>query len=146
MPYRKRRKKNKALIKLYNDVSDASGIHRNTTKAVIEALWPILKQAIIEGYEVTIPGFGQFQQRMRMWRINPNVNDVSKNVYSPESSLVRFEPEKDWKQEHYLANAIIPTPEEYVGQGFPPISYRFWDAIREKYGEEILETVYKQSR
>jgi len=141
--YRKRRKKNKALIKLYNDVSDLAGIHRNTTRAVIEALWPVLRDAIVNGYEVTIPGFGQFQQKISAEKITVNVNDTSKRCYTPESTQLRFEAEKNWSQEQRVVNAVIPPPDEYKKRVGVPISYRYYDVIRQRYGDEILETVYK---
>lgn len=141
--YPRKRARSEALIRIYTDVSNTSGINRNTTKAVLDALWPILKKVMNTGIDVKIPGFGIFHQKMRAARYNSNVNDPSQTVFSPSSALLTFKPDKDWKQEHYVCNANIPTPEEYIKIPYP-ISYRFYDVIREMYGEDVLNKVYRK--
>jgi len=138
-----RKRKIQSLMKLYNDVSDVSGIKRPTVKLVIETLWPILRQSLTEGKELRIPGLGTWQQRYACKKVSRNVNNRDMCVYTPESTHLSFSPEQEFKREHFEENAIIPPPEEYIHIKFP-ISHRVWRKIKNLYGEEILEKVYKK--
>lgn len=139
MSYKKRKKKKLALIKLYNQVSDASGVHRKTTAAVLDALWPNLREFITEGYELEIPDFGTFCQRIRSERTNYDVNNPGHVVYNPPSTLIHFDPVKEWKNEHYINNALIDLSAIPEGSR---LSCRLRGRVAREFGPEVEKKIF----
>jgi len=140
MSYKKRKKKKMALIKLYQHISDVSGVHRNTTAAVLDALWPNLREAITEGNELVIPDFGTFCQRVREGRVNHDVNNPGWIVYNPPSTLIHFEPVKEWKDEHYVSNAVIDLSQIPDGAR---LSSRLRGRVAREMGPEVERNLYQ---
>lgn len=140
---RRKRKKKKGLrlIQLYKEVSDKAGVHMNTTREVLDALWPLIRAAITDGCEIKIPYFGAFHQRTRVARKFNDVNNVGHWAYAPESTLIHFEPDKDWILEHYLANAVLPNDPSELPDGVT-LSKRLIPALKAKGGTELVRKFF----
>lgn len=143
MSYTKRKKKKLALIKLYNRVSDASGVHRRTTAAVLDALWVNLREFITEGYELEVPDFGTFCQRIRSERTNYDVNHPGRVIYNPPSTLIHFDPVKEWKNEHYISNALIDL--DAIPKG-SRLSGRLRGRIAREFGPEVEKRMFSANQ
>ena len=52
-------------VDLTKDVSDIVDLPQVTVKKVIDAVWDIIKQKLVEGDQVSIVGFGNFSVKNR---------------------------------------------------------------------------------
>jgi DNA-binding protein HU-beta len=59
-------------VDLTKDVSDIVDLPQVTVKKVIDAVWDIIKQKLVEGDQVSIVGFGNFSVKNRAARVGRN--------------------------------------------------------------------------
>ncbi|MCI6746873.1 MAG: HU family DNA-binding protein [Anaerolactibacter massiliensis] len=77
-------------------ISDARGITRKQAGEYVDSVFEAMKKELAEGKNISIHGFGRFEQKVRPKRggINPRTKE---KVRIPESRTVVFHPAKALK-------------------------------------------------
>jgi len=81
---------------IVNSISDATGLTKVETEAVVNGFISTLKEALMNGENVEIRGFGTFRVKKKKPRIarNPRTNE---KVEVPERYVPHFKPSRDLK-------------------------------------------------
>ena len=78
----------KTLIK---KLAQKNNTHNTEMKTIVESLFDIIKQELIEGKEVSIVGFGSFSIKKRQARVGRNPN-TGATIQLPEINTPYFNP------------------------------------------------------
>lgn len=90
--------KNKTRQELVAEISDDTGISRQTVKIVFDQLLECLTKAMAAGVTAEIRGFGVFEMRVAKARIGRNLIAGGTPVEIPERAVVKFRPGVELKK------------------------------------------------
>lgn len=104
------------IEQLYAEVAEDVHIKPVIIKAVIRSLLPIMRNHVLNGHEVELPGFGKFVQPILPDKIThcKSEDGTPRVVFTPGSLRIAFQPEKLIKEYHYLKTMRFP---EHVPEG-----------------------------
>lgn len=95
---------------LINKISDKTGIQKVDVLVTLETMFKEIKDAMINGENLYIRGFGSFIIKKRAAKIGRNIKkNVSVNI--PEHFIPAFKPAKEFVQEIKSSPNIKEAPE-----------------------------------
>ena len=75
--------------RLIKKLAQKNNTHNNEMKNIVESLFTLIKEELIEGKEVSIVGFGSFSIKKRKARVGRNPN-TGKTIQLPEMKTPFF--------------------------------------------------------
>lgn len=78
------------------EVAEATGLSEFVAKEAVNTVFGVITEALNNGNEVVIRGFGSFKQKERKPKFVRNIN-TGEGFWTPKKMVVAFEPGKDIK-------------------------------------------------
>jgi DNA-binding protein HU-beta len=82
---------------LINKVAENTGVSKKQTEEVVNEFMEVIKQALMEGEEVKLVGFGNFEIKEQGERAARDPRDPNKVINIPAKKVVKFKISKKLK-------------------------------------------------
>lgn len=82
---------------LINKVAENTGVSKKQTEEVVNEFMEVIKQALMEGEEVKLVGFGNFEIKEQGERVARDPRDPNKVINIPAKKVVKFKISKKLK-------------------------------------------------
>lgn len=82
---------------LINKISEKVGVSKKQSEDMVESMLEIITNALKEGKEVTLTGFGTFSAKVRSARAGVNPQNPSERIQIPEVIVPKFKSGKSLK-------------------------------------------------
>lgn len=82
---------------LINKVAENTGVSKKQTEEVVNEFMEVIKQALMEGEEVKLVGFGNFEIKEQGERVARDPRDPNKVINIPAKRVVKFKISKKLK-------------------------------------------------
>lgn len=82
---------------LINKVAENTGVSKRQTEEVVNEFMEVIKQALMEGEEVKLVGFGNFEIKEQGERTARDPRDPNKVINIPAKKVVKFKISKKLK-------------------------------------------------
>ena len=92
-------------------ISARSKLSRSRTTAAVEATLAVIKEALQQGEQVRIVGFGRFAVRQKHARIGRNPNAPTTDVPIPARTVVKFKAGKEMRAAVLKLAGKAPAPQ-----------------------------------
>ena len=82
---------------LINKVAENTGVSKKQTEEVVNEFMEVIKQALMEGEEVKLVGFGNFEIKEQGERVARDPRDPNKVINIPAKKVIKFKISKKLK-------------------------------------------------